>query len=135
MSFASMPSYVASISSLSRASSAASAAGEDDVDANDDVSGDLVLPQLNLPSESLSLHLSLQRWPGCNVEVEDEKDERRNAVTVALIGTKDEIEKVLKEVKESVEMVKLDSGELGIISDGRVVIRLITGHKIDQVSI
>lgn len=133
MSFASMPSYVASISSLSRASSAASAAGEDDVD--DDVSGDLVLPQLNLPSESLSLHLSLQRWPGCNVEVEDEKDERRNAVTVALIGTKDEIEKVLKEVKESVEMVKLDSGELGIISDGRVAIRLITGHKIDQVSI
>ncbi|KIR38299.1 hypothetical protein I307_02371 [Cryptococcus deuterogattii 99/473] len=133
MSFASMPSYVASISSLSRASSAASAAGGDDVDANDDVSGNLVLPQLNLPSESLSLHLSLQRWPGRNVEVEDEKDERRSAVTVALIGTKDEIEKVLKEVKESVEMVKLDGGELGIISDGRVAIRLITGHKIDQV--
>lgn len=135
MSFASMPSYVASISSLSRASSAASAAGGDDVDANDDVSGDLVLPQLSLPSESLSLHLSLQRWPGRNAEVEDEKDERRSAVTVALIGTKDEIEKVLKEVKESVEMVKLDGGELGIISDGRVAIRLITGHKIDQVSI
>lgn len=130
-----MPSYVASISSLSRASSAASAAGGDDVDANDDVSGDLVLPQLSLPSESLSLHLSLQRWPGRNVDVEDEKDERRSAVTVALIGTKDEIEKVLKEVKESVEMVKLDGGELGIINDGRVAIRLITGHKIDQVSI
>lgn len=130
-----MPSYVASISSLSRASSAASAAGGDDVDANDDVSGDLVLPQLSLPSESLSLHLSLQRWPRRNVDVEDEKDERRSAVTVALIGTKDEIEKVLKEVKESVEMVKLDGGELGIINDGRVAIRLITGHKIDQVSI
>lgn len=130
-----MPSYVASISSLSRASSAASAAGGDDVDANDDVSGDLVLPQLSLPSESLSLHLSLQRWPGRNADVEDEKDERRSAVTVALIGTKDEIEKVLKEVKESVEMVKLDGGELGIINDGRVAIRLITDHKIDQVSI
>lgn len=135
MSFASMPSYVASLSSLSRASSAASPVGEDAADANDDVGGDLVLPQLSLPTESLSLHLSLQRWPNRDVEMEDGKEERRGVVTVALIGTKDEIEKVLKEVKECVEMVKLDGGALGIISDGRVAIRLITSLEIDQVSI
>lgn len=134
MSFASMPSYVASLSSLSRASSAASPVGEDDADANDDVGGDLVLPQLSLPTESLSLHLSLQRWPNRDVEMEDGEEERRGVVTVALIGTKDEIEKVLKEVKECVEMVKLDGGALGIISDGRVAIRLITSLEIDQVS-
>lgn len=133
MSFASMPSYVASLSSLSRASSAASPVGEDAADANDDVGGDLVLPQLSLPSESLSLHLSLQRWPNRDVEVGDGKSERRGIVTVALVGIKDEIEKVLKEVKENVDMVKLEGGGLGIISDGRVAIRLITSLKIDQV--
>ncbi|WVN90179.1 uncharacterized protein L203_105415 [Cryptococcus depauperatus CBS 7841] len=140
MSFASIPSYVASLSSLSRTSSLASPiSGLDDQEHRHDHhhqeegsgTAELVLPQLSLPNESLSLHLSLPRWLG-NTDYGYERS--HTPINVAFIGTREVAERVLRELKESgrVEIVKFDSS-IGIVDNGRIAMRLITGLGIAEV--
>ncbi|ODO06631.1 hypothetical protein I350_03988 [Cryptococcus amylolentus CBS 6273] len=140
MSLASMPSYVASMSSLSRTSSVDSPIHDHDETQGGSfrAEGDggdrgLVLPQLNLPSESLSLHLSLPRWLNSWSSADDHNQphNKRGPITLALVGEREEVERLLREVKERVEMVKLDNG-VGVLQNGKIGIRIVSGLKLDE---
>ncbi|WVQ74825.1 hypothetical protein IAR50_004432 [Cryptococcus sp. DSM 104548] len=142
MSFASMPSYVASLSSLSRTSSVDSPIHDGEQDGRQGASfraegeggdGGLVLPQLNLPPESLSLHLSLPRWLNSWTAEESthQPHSKGGPITLALVGGQDEVERLLLQVKERVEMVKLDNG-VGVLRKGKIGIRIVSGLKLDE---
>ncbi|OCF37817.1 hypothetical protein I316_00041 [Kwoniella heveanensis BCC8398] len=137
-SFTSMPSYVASLSSLSRTSSI-SPFGLDhyhDHDAHHHSghnttftttitggSDELILPTLALPSESLSLHLSLSKWSG----------NEDSGLSVVLLGEREEVEKTLRGLRERCEMVETKGG-VGLMKEGKLVVRIKTACKsIEQV--
>ncbi|WVQ99880.1 hypothetical protein IAU59_007023 [Kwoniella sp. CBS 9459] len=139
-SFTSMPSYVASLSSLSRTSSLSPFGLDHDQDQEhnhdhdrDDQhrygalhpsalmgggSDELVLPTLALPSESLSLHLSLPRWSG----------PEESGLRVVLLGEREIVEKTLRGVRERCEMVELKGG-VGLVKEGKVVVRISTAFR------
>ncbi|WRT68270.1 uncharacterized protein IL334_005246 [Kwoniella shivajii] len=127
-SFTSMPSYVASLSSLSRTSSI-SPLGMGDYphhhhhnhhhlseDGNED---ELVLPTLSLPSESLSLHMSLSKWT----------ESPEGALGVILLGSREEVEKTLRKIREKEHLVEIKGGVVGIVRNGKVQLRIITGLR------
>ncbi|WVF72673.1 hypothetical protein IAT40_007491 [Kwoniella sp. CBS 6097] len=140
-SFTSMPSYVASLSSLSRTSSI-SPFGLDHyhhhhhqgqyydpslppTELMSGGSAELVLPTLALPSESLSLHLSLPRWSGTDTE--------ESGLSIVLLGEREIVEKTLRGLRERCEMVEMRGG-VGLVKEGKVVVRINTAFKdIEQV--
>ncbi|WWD18965.1 hypothetical protein CI109_103422 [Kwoniella shandongensis] len=140
-SFTSMPSYVASLSSLSRTSSASVSVSSPlqhhhrgTIVASSSASHhhggeELVLPSMNLPEESLSLHMSLPKmFTHTHAEGEGE------GVTMALVGSREDTERVLRGVKERVRLVDLGKGVVGVLdNDGKVDMRILTGLNQEQV--
>ncbi|WWC63170.1 uncharacterized protein I303_105770 [Kwoniella dejecticola CBS 10117] len=122
-SFTSMPSYVASLSSLSRTSSISPMGiHEYDAQRSGSIEDELVLPTLTLPSESLSLHMSLSKWQ------EDDTQDDDAGLKLALLGSREEVEACLRRLRESEHLVEVSPG-VGIVRGGKVVLRLMTSLK------
>ncbi|WVW85756.1 hypothetical protein I302_107794 [Kwoniella bestiolae CBS 10118] len=118
-SFTSMPSYVASLSSLSRTSSI-SPMGIHEYNqqlAHGGLVDELVLPTLALPSESLSLHMSLNKW-----------SDEEGGLGVILLGEREEVQRCLRRLREKEELVEIQSG-VGVVREGKIALRIITGYK------
>ncbi|WWC90822.1 uncharacterized protein L201_005759 [Kwoniella dendrophila CBS 6074] len=131
-SFTSMPySYVASLSSLSRTSSI-SPMGLAEYQQHHNhchnqhhvelIQNELVLPTLSLPSESLSLHMSLSKWSG------DSQESEEGGLGIILLGGREQVEKTLREVRDIEQLVEIKSG-VGIVRNGKIALRIITGLK------
>ncbi|WWC71681.1 uncharacterized protein I206_105639 [Kwoniella pini CBS 10737] len=123
-SFTSMPSYVASLSSLSRTSSI-SPMGINEYNphhhaGSGSIEDDLVLPTLALPSESLSLHMSLSKW--------QQYDNHLAGSSIALLGPREDVERCLRRLRDSEHLVEIKSG-VGVVRDGKIVLRIITTLK------
>ena len=138
-SFTSLPSYVASLSSMSRTSSPVSgvsgpityhlspyadshkhAQAEQGLGMSSG-SQELVLPTLSLPSTSL--HLSLRKWDGGD-----------GIIRIALLGSKEEAQGVIRALGERVEMVETGRG-VGILRDGKAVLCLAMYETTELVSL
>ncbi|WVR07407.1 hypothetical protein IAU60_004448 [Kwoniella sp. DSM 27419] len=131
-SFTSMPSYVASLSSLSRTSSISPITGDHDrghdhgrgseYEHHDSIglgrlADELILPTLALPSESLSLHMSLPKWDG-----------EQAGLSIALLGKRDKVEKLLRGLRDKSYMVEIPGG-VGLMKEGKMALRIGTSMK------
>ncbi|WWC93663.1 hypothetical protein V866_000498 [Kwoniella sp. B9012] len=115
-SFTSMPSYVASLSSLSRTSSISPVGINEYNSHHPHITDELVLPTLALPSESLSLHMSLNKWTG-----------EEGGVGVILLGEKEDVQKCLRRLRDEEALVEIQQG-VGVVRDGKIAMRIMTGY-------
>lgn len=132
-SYTSLPSYVASLSSLSRMSSPMAGIdldGEGYLDEGAEGMEGLVLPMLNLPSESL--HASASGFKG--KELVGDADGTAGGVVIVILGEIEVVDGLIGELRGSGEVLERRDGEVRIVRDGKIWARLIIGLDGDQVS-
>ncbi|KAK6910595.1 hypothetical protein I203_104627 [Kwoniella mangroviensis CBS 8507] len=115
-SFTSMPSYVASLSSLSRTSSISPMGINEYSSQHPHITDELVLPTLALPSESLSLHMSLNKWTG-----------EEGGLGVILLGEREDVQRCLRRLRDEEALVEIQQG-VGVVRDGKIAMRIMTGY-------